>query len=173
MKVINGVWLVVIEYVDIFVDDLFLVKGVVVEGFEGYFDIDYISEVLVIVRWNGFIDYESGIMKYCIGIGEYCFIVVEMNVYFYDLLNNFSFYELLEVYFKVNLLYDGFYYVLVLVYNNVLELLEVVCLDGVFCDMIFIKVIDLILELVKVKFVIGCYDNKVWYIFENLMVYEF
>lgn len=112
-------------------------------------------------------------MKYCIGIGEYCFIVIKMNVYFYDLLNNFSFYELLEVYFKVNLLYDGFYYVLVLVYNNVLELLEVVCLDGVFCDMIFIKVIDLILELVKVKFVIGCYDNKVWYIFENLMVYEF
>lgn len=157
---------------DILADDSPPVKGVVVEGPEGYPDIDYTSEASVIVRWNGFIDHESGIMKYRIGIGEHCLSAAEMNVYSHDLPNNSSLYESSEAYLKVYLPHDGLYYVSVLAYNNALEPSEVACSDGVFRDTTPTKVTDLTLESAKVKPVIGCYDNKVWHIFENLTAYK-
>lgn len=172
VKVTNGARLVAIEHVDILADDSPPVRGVVVEGPEGYPDIDYTSEASVIVRWNGFIDHESGIMKYRIGIGEHCLTATEMNVYSHDLPKNLSLYESSEAYLKVNLPHDGLYYVSVLAYNNALEPSEVACSDGVFRDTTPTKVTDLTLESAKVKPVIGCYDNKVWHIFENLTAYK-
>ncbi|XP_062589946.1 uncharacterized protein LOC134251560 [Saccostrea cucullata] len=172
VKVTNEARLVSIQHVDILSDDSPPHKGVVYEGPQGYPDIDYTSENSVNVRWDGFIDHESGIMKYRIGISDHCLTNGEMDVYSHNLPNNFSIYESTEQFLSISLPNDGLYVVSVIAYNNALEPSDVACSDGVTRDSSKVIVTDVVLESAKGKAVIGCYENKAWHILQNLTAYE-
>ena len=124
IKVTNGARLASIQHVDILTDDSPPVKGLVVEGAEEYLDIDYTKEASVMVRWKGFIDHESGIMKYRIALSDHCLTADEMTIYSHDL-QNLSMYETLDQTLKMHLPYDGRYFFSVIAYNNALEPSEV------------------------------------------------
>ena len=161
-----------IQHVDILTDDSPPVKGVVVESTGEDLDIDYTKEASVMVRWKGFIDHESGIMKYRIAVNDHCLTADEMNVYSHHIPPNLSLYETSDQTLKMDLPYDGRYYFSVIAYNNALEPSDVACSDGVVRDSTPVIISDLVLESAKAKPIIGCYKSNAWHVFENLTAYE-
>ncbi|XP_053399196.1 uncharacterized protein LOC128556970 [Mercenaria mercenaria] len=72
IKVTNHAHLYNTEHVDILVDDSPPEVGIVYEGPENSNDIDYTSGDTFLIHWHGFIDHESEIKTYRIGLAARC-----------------------------------------------------------------------------------------------------
>ncbi|XP_052788796.1 uncharacterized protein LOC128223559 [Mya arenaria] len=72
IKVTNMAGLSTMGHIDVLVDDSPPSEGVVFEGPEDNYDIDYTSDVSILVHWHGFIDHESGIKLFRVGLSDRC-----------------------------------------------------------------------------------------------------
>ncbi|XP_069134357.1 uncharacterized protein [Argopecten irradians] len=104
--------------------------GVVSEGSVVGEDIDYTSEETVTVHWDGFIDHESGIHSYKVGVGNSCLDkdafggINNSDVTLHDETSTFQS-------ARVTLAVEGQYFVTVVAYNNAMESSYPVCSDGI------------------------------------------
>lgn len=153
------------------VDELFLVNGIVKE-FEDFLEeseSDFIFDGKVKVKWNGFIDYESGIFYYEIFFGRNCF----RNL-FYLLYNEFNDLFIIERWMSIELFewfsfFDmGYYIFIVILFNNVLELLVVSCFDGIVYEKLLDLLVNVLLKSFNVEEGIVCFDGMFWLIIENM-----
>lgn len=147
--VMNNVFFWIVEYVDIFVDEFVFVKGVVREGVFGEKDIDFMEENNIFINWDGFVDYESGIFFYKVVLFFWCLKLEEML----NGVNNDSIVviNIMENFVCIYFLKEGMFILFVIVFNNVGELFDVVCLDGIIYDLFLIEIFNLI----GFKFMIG------------------
>ncbi|XP_069134689.1 uncharacterized protein [Argopecten irradians] len=72
ITVTNIAQLVSVEHLEILADDSPPAPGVVMEGTIGTPDIDYTSDEIITVNWAGFIDHESDIKLYKVGLSTEC-----------------------------------------------------------------------------------------------------
>lgn len=59
-------------------------------------------------------------------------------------------------------------YLLVIVFNNVMEFFNVGCSDGFFVDIILLVILNFFVWNLKIIFLIGCINNFFWYVSEDL-----
>ncbi|WAR31803.1 hypothetical protein MAR_034345 [Mya arenaria] len=124
------------EHIDVLVDDSPPSKGVVYEGPEDSPDIDYTSDDSILVHWHGFIDHESGIKLYRVGLSDRClstqdlynFIEVRSILIFREL----PFYEESV---RIPTTFTGKRFVTVIALNNAMEPSKPACSDGLTRDL--------------------------------------
>ncbi|KAK3103998.1 hypothetical protein FSP39_023536 [Pinctada imbricata] len=155
-----------IEHIDILVDDSAPEKGTVTEGAKGSPDVDYTEENSTIIHWHGFIDHESGIMKYLVAIGPECLPKNEL------ISKNISDeYHLLQTSSneaRLPLKTIGKNFVSVVAFNNALEPSDVACSDGITFDRSIPKVYNLNISLAKTDSNVGCLHEEPWMVTANL-----
>ncbi|KAH3708849.1 hypothetical protein DPMN_068308 [Dreissena polymorpha] len=130
ITVTNNAMLTTTEHIDVLVDESQPEEGVVIEGPIDSNDIDYTSDDSFMVHWHGFIDHESGIKLYRIGLAERCLTREEL----YNLVNvkvMIAYTELPYQETSVRLLanFTGKSYVTVIALNNAMEASNPVCSD--------------------------------------------
>ncbi|XP_069134690.1 uncharacterized protein [Argopecten irradians] len=112
------------EHLEILADDSPPAPGIVIEGTAGSPDVDYTSDEEITVTWAGFIDNESGIKLYKVGLSTKCLHITDFNHYT-------SIDETTLTSANFSLPEEGKYYVTVVAYNNAMEPSTPVCSDGV------------------------------------------
>lgn len=112
------------EHLEILADDSPPAPGIVIEGTAGSPDVDYTSNEEITVTWAGFIDNESGIKLYKVGLSTKCLHITDFNHYT-------SIDETTLTSANFSLPEEGKYYVTVVAYNNAMEPSTPVCSDGV------------------------------------------
>ncbi|XP_061177742.1 uncharacterized protein LOC133186525 [Saccostrea echinata] len=169
LKVTNGAKLVSISKLDILTDDSPPEKGVVEEGSNNSPDIDFTSSKRIQVRWSDFIDHESGIKKYRVGISKQCLSKDEMLHNYHSRIDKHRYlYETTDNHISVQLEAPGQYFTSVIAYNHALESSDVSCSDGIVYDVSEPVVNDLILHHSKTDEFIGCFNSSAWLILNNL-----
>ncbi|XP_053376618.1 uncharacterized protein LOC123534121 [Mercenaria mercenaria] len=135
IKVTNNAFLSNIEHIDILVDESPPEPGVIYEGPEFSKDIDYISEDSFIVHWHGFIDHESGIKSYRIGLANRC--LGQAELYNFSINADIEFYaDVLysETSIRIPANFTGKRFVSIIALNNAMDPSKCVCSDGVTRD---------------------------------------
>ncbi|XP_062573120.1 uncharacterized protein LOC134235054 [Saccostrea cucullata] len=169
LKVTNGAKLVSISKVDILTDDSPPEKGVVEEGPNNSPDIDFTSSKRILVRWSDFIDHESGIKKYRVGISKTCLSKDEMLHNYHSRIETHKYlFETKNNHISVQVENPGQYFTSVIAYNYALEASDVSCSDGIVYDVSEPLVNDLILRNSKSDEFIGCYNSSAWLILNNI-----
>ncbi|XP_053381647.1 uncharacterized protein LOC123555884 isoform X2 [Mercenaria mercenaria] len=135
IKVTNKAMLSNIEHVDILVDNSPPEVGVIYEGAVGTSDIDYTSDNSFIVRWHGFIDHESGIKEYYLGLSDSCKSKEQLFTD-HETSNITEFIKVphTESSVRLNANFTGKMYVSIIAINNAHEASDVVCSDGITRD---------------------------------------
>ena len=134
-------------------------------GPENYPDIDYTSEDSFLVHWHGFIDHESGIKLYRIGLANKCLNSNElyhMNVS----QSGVVFKEVLYPENTVQLpaLFTGQYYVTVIAVNHAMEPSDPVCSDGIIRDETPPQIHNVTIVSARWSGSIYCHDNITWFL---------
>ena len=124
-------------------------------------DIDYTSDKDIMVHWHGFIDHESGIKLYRIGLAERCLDTDELSNNLTDIIG----YE--EVLFTENSFvfhtnHTGKMFVTVVAFNNAMEPSKPACSDGITRDETPPNVVNLVLQNSKWSESIVCMNDTVW-----------
>ncbi|XP_069134809.1 uncharacterized protein [Argopecten irradians] len=167
ITVTNATRLVTIDHLEVLSDDSPPAPGVVMEGVVGTPDIDYISEETVIVSWAGFIDHESGIKLYKVGLATEC--LEDADFVISNSTNNDTHLQETTIEsVRVSLPQDGKYYVTVVAYNNAMEPSKPVCSDGIILDRTIPKLVNLTLQSATMRETIICSDGSAWFITANL-----
>lgn len=158
----NNAGLTSVEHLDILVDDSPPEPGTVLEGPIDGPDIDYTDQDFVITHWHGFIDHESGIDSYVIGVSDHCLSMHEMiNQSSRD---NSSFLESKDTAVIVPLNRVGKHFVTVIAYNNGMEPSNAVCSDGISRDLSIPVIANVTLQNAHVADSIGCSNGIAWFI---------
>ncbi|KAJ8302432.1 hypothetical protein KUTeg_018828 [Tegillarca granosa] len=162
IKATNNANLTSVEHLDILVDDSPPETGMVFEGPIDGPDIDYTDQNFTIVHWHGFIDHESGINSFIIGVSNHCLSMDEMT-------NNGSSNDGLFVKSKdtattVPLRRIGKHIVSVIAFNNAMEPSKVACSDGISRDLSNPVIANVSLQNARIADSIGCSDGKAWFI---------
>ena len=168
LRVINNAKLVSVERLDILVDNSPPQTGVVLEGANGETDIDYTSDRHLLINWHGFIDHESGIKKYRIGLGSACMTSGDLMHLNHNESQIGHLYETSENLMKVQLPKEGKYYTTVIAYNNALQSSEPVCSDGVIWDYSPPDITEIALANANANSVIACHANSTFLVLENI-----
>ncbi|XP_052788821.1 uncharacterized protein LOC128223586 [Mya arenaria] len=136
IKVTNMAGLSTTEHIDVLVDDSPPSEGVVYEGPEDSPDIDYTSDVSILVHWHGFIDHESGIKLYRVGLSDRCLSSKDLNnfteVPSISILMELPFSEELV---RIPTTFTGKRFLTVIALNNAMEPSKPVCSDGITRDL--------------------------------------
>ncbi|XP_069134181.1 uncharacterized protein [Argopecten irradians] len=171
ITVTNVARLFTIDHLEVLADDSPPAPGVVMEGVVGTPDIDYISEETVIVSWAGFIDHESGIKLYKVGLATEC--LEDADFVISNSMNNDTHLQETTIEsVRVSLPQDGKYYVTVVAYNNAMEPSKPVCSDGIVLDRTKPKLVNLTLQSATMRETIICSDGSAWFITANLTKHE-
>ena len=138
-------------------------------GPEDYPDIDYTSDETFLVHWYGFIDHESGIKLYRIGLAVRCLSKSELYQMNDDLIDS-SFAEVLypENTLRLSANFTGRRYVSIIALNNAMEPSDVVCSDGISVDASPSKLHDISLDNAKWSESIYCDENTTWLLLSDL-----
>ncbi|XP_071081006.1 uncharacterized protein [Haliotis cracherodii] len=161
----NGAMLKSFAHLDVLVDESPPAVGVVQEGsFDGP-DIDYTSEEHVLISWQGFIDHESGIRYYIVGLADRCLTLDELKQ------TNASHYVIQKATTEsVSLVFptEGRYFTSLVAVNNALEPSAVICSDGITFDLSppIIENINL-LQAASLSS-LHCIGNHIWLINSNM-----
>ncbi|XP_021360606.1 uncharacterized protein LOC110455039 isoform X2 [Mizuhopecten yessoensis] len=169
----NVARLVYIKHLDVLADDSPPSPGVVIEGPSGTPDIDYTSEESVIVNWAGFIDHESGIKLYRVGLATECLGIAEFLGFNSSIASNNTIIK--ETTLTSNRLFlqeEGKFFVTVVAYNNAMEPSQPVCSDGIVLDRSAPEVVNLTMQSACIKEAIHCSDGSAWFISANLTKFE-
>ena len=139
-------------------------------GYGYYPDIDYISGDSFLVHWYGFLDHESEIKLYKLGLCDRCLSAEEiitgntsasdavfLNVSFPD--------NALEM----NATFTGTRFVSVIALNNAMEPSDVVCSDGISRDISPPEIHNITLSHAKWSYSIYCHDNTTWLLRSDLV----
>ncbi|KAK3088800.1 hypothetical protein FSP39_023833, partial [Pinctada imbricata] len=172
LKATNNAQLVSIERTDILVDNSPPEVGVVFEGVNNEKDIDYSSDANLFLNWHGFLDHESGIMKYRVGVDDHCMTSEELLHSNHNASQISHLFETEENVIKVLLRGEGKYYATVIAYNNALQPSEPVCSDGIVYDTTPPMVDNFIIDNGHCREVIACFNNSVYLIMDNFTAVE-
>ncbi|XP_053405466.1 uncharacterized protein LOC128558962 [Mercenaria mercenaria] len=163
VTVYNNARLRNVEHLDILVDESPPESGVVFEGAVGGPDIDYTSDSDFIVRWHGYLDHESGVKMYRIGISDKCL----SQEHFHSNNKSFKaiqFFETLhtETPIKVQANFTGKVYATVLAINNAMQSSTPVCSDGITRDILPPILQNISIEHAKWSESMFCLNGQAW-----------
>jgi len=164
--VTNKARLVNIHRIDILVDDSPPVAGVVMEGTPAGKDVDYTSSEEVNVHWKGFIDHESGIRQYVIGVSNHCQHLDELKQNTSSTMLKLFTSDVISATFKLQR--EGKHYFSIFAYNNAMESSTVVCTDGITLDKTPPFLTELILSGARAKDIVACFNFNPYLVLENL-----
>ncbi|KAL4218457.1 hypothetical protein ACF0H5_023192 [Mactra antiquata] len=169
IKVTNNAMLSNIEHVDILVDDSPPEVGVVYEGSESSPDIDYTSDDSFIVHWKGFIDHESGIKVYRIGLATRC--LGQKELYNFTNIDDIEYYEevpFTELSTRVPANFTGKMFITVVALNNAMDPSQPVCTDGITRDISPPYIRNLTLDYASWRESIACHERTSWLLKSSL-----
>lgn len=166
LKVVNHAALRTTESVTILVDESAPEMGVVREGSQGSSDIDYISEPNITIYWRGFIDHESGIKFYRLGLSNSCLSLGEL---WHPNSSNFEYYDTEELSVHVLISSEEKMYSSVIAFNNAMEPSKVGCSDGILVDKTPPIISNVSIKNLRINPSIGCADGSFWYVNEDLI----
>jgi len=132
-------------------------------------DIDYTSEDSFLVHWHSFIDHESGIKLYRLGVSHRCLGKNELYN-FTDIPDILVYREMpfSEQSVRVPANFTGKRYVTVIALNNAMEPSEAVCSDGITRDLSPPEIRNLTLQHGRWSESIMCSDTDVFLLESNL-----
>ncbi|XP_052790278.1 uncharacterized protein LOC128224473 isoform X2 [Mya arenaria] len=136
IKVTNMAGLSTREHIDVLVDDSPPSEGVVYEGPEDSPDIDYTSDDSILVHWHGFIDHESSIKLYRVGLSDRC--LSTQDLYNFTEVPSISIFRELpfsEKSIRIPTTFTGKRFVTVIALNNAMEPSKPACSDGLTRDL--------------------------------------
>ncbi|XP_069134360.1 uncharacterized protein [Argopecten irradians] len=175
LSVTNDARLSFVEHKEVLADDSPPAVGVVSEGSVVGEDIDYTSEETVTVHWDGFIDHESGIHSYKVGVGNSCLDkdafggINNSDVTLHD---ETSIITTTFQSARVTLAAEGQYFVTVVAYNNAMESSDPVCSDGIVLDKTPPLITNVTLKSATSTGCMVCSEGTAWYITRNLTKYK-
>lgn len=82
---------------------------------------------------------------------------------------NVEYYDIEELSMYVLILLEKKMYLLVIVFNNVMEFFKVGCSDGIFVDKILLIILNVLIKNLRINLFIGCVDGLFWYVNEDLI----
>ncbi|XP_062605213.1 uncharacterized protein LOC134267002 isoform X2 [Saccostrea cucullata] len=153
------------ETVIILVDESAPETGVVKEGAAGSPDIDYTSSPPIKINWEGFIDHESGIKFYRIGLSSSCLRLEDL---WHPTGSSIEYYDTEDMSKQVILDKSGKTFASVIAFNNAMEPSKVVCSDGVQLDRTPPVISNISVRNMMASSSLGCTNGKYWFITENL-----
>ncbi|KAK3589123.1 hypothetical protein CHS0354_017089 [Potamilus streckersoni] len=166
----NNARLTSVERVDILADESPPLTGTIQEGPGSGPDIDFTSDDVVIVHWDGFIDHESGVKLYRVAVATRCLEQVEFDKK--KISNNATFANIKEVFDNEALFTvtsPGRYFSSMVAYNNAMEPSRVVCSDGFAKDVSSPDLTDIFVKKVKAMELIACDKENVYLIREDMV----
>lgn len=165
LEAVNHAALRTTESVTILVDESAPETGVVREGSPESSDIDYISQPSITIYWDGFIDHESGIKFYRLGLFNSCLSLEEL---WHPSSSNFEYYDTDELSINVRITFKEKMYSSVIAFNDAMEPSNVGCSDGFLVDITPPIISNFSIRNLKTIPSIGCTDNLFWYVSEDL-----
>ncbi|XP_053389666.1 uncharacterized protein LOC128546093, partial [Mercenaria mercenaria] len=163
----NNAKLVNIEHLDVLTDDSPPEEGVIQEGVAGSPDVDYTSENEIIINWHGYIDHESGIKFYRVGLSDRCLSRKELDQ-LNKTLNNTQIIETSRNSEKFRVDTDGYYISSIVAYNNAMEPSKVVCSDGLRKDSTAPLIVNVTLKHSKAMELFACDSSGPWHVRSDL-----
>ena len=170
LKVKNEARLLTIKKITILVDTSDPIPGYIYDGppSTDTNEMDFRTDQLADAHIRGAYDHESGIRLYRFAIADYC-LPQE------DFLKNASYFEDIGVVFintTESFIADvptgrSHWVVSAVVINNVMELSEVICSDGVTADPTPTVITEVLVRGASVKEGIGCFNGSAWIIWQN------
>lgn len=139
-------------------------------GPENAADIDYVSDDSFIVHWKGFIDHESGIKAYRIGLAERC--LGERELYNFTDIADIEFYEevpFTETSTRIPANFTGKRFITVIALNNAMSPSQPVCSDGITHDASEPELRNITVEHASWQESIACHDGKSWFLKSSMV----
>ncbi|XP_052238458.1 uncharacterized protein LOC127849748 [Dreissena polymorpha] len=133
ITITNNALLTTKERMDVLVDKSPPEEGVIYEGPLDYKDIDYTSEDSFVIHWHGFIDHESGIKLYRLGLAARCLTNNELYN-FTEVTEIMVYKELTETSVRFPANFTGKRFVTIIALNHAMESSKPVCSDGITRD---------------------------------------
>ncbi|XP_061172145.1 uncharacterized protein LOC133181615 [Saccostrea echinata] len=165
IKVMNHAALQTKETIFILVDESAPETGVVREGVAGSPDIDYTASPTININWEGFVDHESGIKFYRVGVSNSCLRLEDL---WHPTGSSIEYYDIEEMSKQVILSNSGKTYASVIAFNNAMEPSKVVCSDGVRLDRTPPIISNMTVRNMRVSSSLGCTNGTYWFVTENL-----
>ncbi|XP_036362221.1 uncharacterized protein LOC115216576 [Octopus sinensis] len=150
------------EHLDIVLDESPPSTGSVKEGKNTLPDLDFTGSENLTVNWNGFVDHESDIYYYVVGIAPRCLTKLELTSPCYSCNISYDIINTTKTSAQFSLKKAGKYFSTVIAYNYALEASDAVCSDGVVYDETPPKLKDVVLTGAKTQETVACYNGKVW-----------
>ncbi|XP_021374355.1 uncharacterized protein LOC110463804 [Mizuhopecten yessoensis] len=176
ITVTNEARLVMVEHMEVLTDDSPPATGVVREGPAGGLDIDYTSKESFVAHWDGYIDHESGVRLYRVGLTRSC---LEQDTFSGTKVSGGVYKDnetaIIETTFKFarfTLPEEGQYFVSVVAYNNAMQPSYPVCSDGILLDKTPPAVVNVTMRSASVIEKVMCSNETAWYISNNLTRYR-
>ncbi|XP_052220285.1 uncharacterized protein LOC127837360 isoform X3 [Dreissena polymorpha] len=133
ITVTNNALLTTTEHIDVLIDESPPEEGVIYEGPGDYKDIDYTSEDSFVVHWHGFIDHESGIKLYRLGLASRC--LTKEELYNFTEVAEITVYkELTDTSVRLLANFTGKRFITIIALNHAMESSKPVCSDGITRD---------------------------------------
>ncbi|KAH3802479.1 hypothetical protein DPMN_156157 [Dreissena polymorpha] len=145
ITVTNNALLTTEDHINVLVDDSPPEEGVIYEGPVDYKDIDYTSEDSFVVHWHGFIDHESGIKLYRLGLAARCLTKEELYN-FTEVTEIMVYKDLTETSVRLPASFTGKRFVTIIALNYAMESSKPVCSDGITRDISAAIIRNLTLE---------------------------
>ncbi|XP_052789246.1 uncharacterized protein LOC128223857 [Mya arenaria] len=169
IKVTNMAGLSTTEHIDVLVDESPPSEGVVHEGPEDSPDIDYTSGDSILVHWHGFIDHESGIKLYRVGLSDRCMSTQDLyNLTEVQSTKIFKELPFTEKSVRVPTTFTGKRFVTVIAINNAMEPSKPACSDGITRDLSPPEFRNMTLKHGSLKESLLCLHGKVYLMQENM-----
>ncbi|XP_048259497.1 uncharacterized protein LOC124148456 isoform X1 [Haliotis rufescens] len=166
LSITNEAWLKSFAHLDVLVDESPPRVGVVQEGSIDGPDIDYTSEGHVQISWQGFIDHESGIRYYIVGLADRCLTIHELKKQTnasHNIIQKATT-ESLSLVFPT----EGRYFTSLVAVNNALDYSVVICSDGITFDLSPPIIVNISLHQAASLSSLHCIGNHIWLINSNM-----
>ncbi|XP_046562580.1 uncharacterized protein LOC124271469 [Haliotis rubra] len=161
----NGAMLKSFAHLDVLVDESPPLVGIVQEGSIDGPDIDYTSDGHVLISWRGFIDHESGIRYYIVGLADKCLSVGELKqTNSSDIIIQKATTESVSLVFPK----EGRYFTSLVAVNNALEPSDVICSDGITFDLSLPIIENITLHQASSVSSLQCIFDQPWLINSNM-----
>ncbi|KAK3589130.1 hypothetical protein CHS0354_017096 [Potamilus streckersoni] len=168
--VTNNARLVTVEELDILIDDSPPATGVIEEGSSFEPDLDYASGGNITLNWDGFLDHESGIKLYSVGIANRCLTLEELQ--HKSTVKDSKIIEIKDVVGNVAhflITTQGHYFSSIIAYNNAMRPSVAVCSDGFTIDSSPPLISNMVVKYAKCNELIACEKDMVYLIREDLI----
>ena len=159
IEVLNNALLLETKRVDMFVDASPPKPGVVFEGPTGSKDNDYTGSANIMINWQGFIDHESDILFYHIGVTHSCMTAdnISLSIIFKEL-------DAPETDISITLPVEGKYFTTIIAYNKAVTASVPVCSDGIVFNSSPATVFNVTLQNAKIPESFACNEDGIWII---------